>query len=230
MHLITVPVVINLPRYLQRDPGLLLRPDWMTCWGLRWDMDYTLYSGAVFPTQLFTHPVLAGYDYFIKLDLDVRITRLMPSPFMRMAEQRCVYMHAEYRDRREDCGLDAPEAVAEWGRRGGRVAASNGTRWWWSTDYYWGNFMGGWLGWMKSRENEALAEWLYEEKEWSGYFKRRWGDQPSVMKMMGMWYELGEQEVRGVESGVGMVCDMSKVRKEGTIVHKWTMEHPHSDF
>ena len=230
VHVITVPVIINLPRYLQQDAGLLLRDDWMYCWGMRWDLDYSLYSGAVFPTQLFTHDILLGYDYFLKLDLDVRITQPLPSTFHRMASQSCVYLHAEYRDRVEDCGFQAPEAVVAWaGGRGGKVA-SNDTKWFWSTDYYWGNFMGGWLGWMRSVENRALSEFLYEDKENSGYFKRRWGDQPSAVKMLGMWYQLGEEEVRGVSEGTGMVCDMTKVRKEGTIVHKWTVERPYSDF
>ena len=231
VHVITVAVVINLPQYLAEDAGLLLRADWMTCWGIRWDMDYALYSGAVFPTQLMVHDVLVGYDLFLKLDLDVRITQRMAlSPFHRMAAQQCVYLHAEYRDRVEDCGLDAPDAVAAWAAAHGAVPAANATRWFWSTDYYWGNFMGGWLGWMRSPQNVDLSRHLYEDRERSGYFRRRWGDQPSVVKMLGMWYRLGEDEVRGVSEGVGPVCDLTKERKDGVIVHKWTRENPFSDF
>ena len=148
-----------------------------------------------------------------------------------MAAQGCVYLHAEYRDRQEDCGLDAPEAVVAWAAERGSRPASNATRWFWSTDYYWGNFQGGWLGWMRSEENRELSEWLYEDRERSGYFRRRWGDQPAVAKMLGMWYELGEEEVRGVRGeGVGRVCDMTPERKGGIIVHKWTVERPFSDF
>ena len=230
VHVITVPVVVNLPQYLQRDAGLMLRPDFNMCWRLKWQLEYSLLSGAVFPQQLFLHPILDGYDYFVKLDMDVQVVQPLPFPslFHRMAGQSCVMMHTTYRSRGEDCGLNAPEAVASYAASALQsVAASSGQQWWGGLDYYWGNFMGGWLGWMKSAENAALSEWLYEDGQLSGYFSRRWTDQPVVIHMLGLWYNLSDSEVRGVglDGGPGLVCDYSALREQH-VLHKYREGQP----
>ena len=230
VHVITVPVVVNLPAYLERDAGRILQSDFNTCWGIKWDIEYSLLSGAVFPQQLFLHPVLDGYDYFIKLDMDIQVVQPLPLPslFHRMANQSCVMMHTTYRSRGEDCGLNASEAVSSFASKFLQCeAASSGQRWWGGLDYYWGNFMGGWLGWMKSTENAALSAYLYEDGHWSGYFSRRWTDQPVVIHMLGMWYNLTDVEVRGVglEDGHGPVCDYSALRTHH-VKHKYREGQP----
>ena len=231
VHVITVPIVVNLPAYLQRDAGRVLLRDFNVCWGIQWELDYSLLSGAIFPHQLFLHPILDGYDYFLKLDMDIQVVAPLPFPslFTAMAGQSCVLMHTTYRSRGEDCGLNAPEAVSAYARTvlGAALPASAGQGWWGGLDYYWGNFLGGWLGWMKAQENAALSSFLYEDAASSGYFSRRWTDQPVVIHMLGMWYNLTNEQVKGVglHKGQGLVCDYSVLREEH-VKHKYKEGQP----
>ena len=143
----------------------------------------------MFTHQLIFHPILRGYDYFIKHDLDVWWRRLQASPslFQSMQQQGCVFMHTFYNGYGSDCGLDAPEVVEDWANRTyGIRPASYGNRWWKGTDYFYGNLLGGWLGWMRSEENRQLADFMYEDPTTPGYFKHRWGDQPPYPKSLGM--------------------------------------------
>ena len=198
-HIITVPVAVNLPAHVAADVGQLLRPDWMGCMGVRRSLDYALFSGAVFPTQLIFHPLLRGYDYFIKLDLDIQFVRPPPvSLFQAMEAQQCVWMHSQYNSGSEDCELEGSQAVDDWANRTHHTtAASAGHSWWGSLHYFYGNFIGGWLGWLRSAENEQLATFLYEDRTRPGYFSHRWGDQPTFAKMVGMWFNLSNEQVRG---------------------------------
>ena len=188
-HIITVPIAVHLPRWLAADPANLMRPDWLGCHGARRSLEYNLFSGSVFSHQLLFHPILRGYDYWIKHDLDVHWKNTPPAPsiFQSMQQQGCVWMHTEYNGYGTDCGLDAPEVVEDWAERAyGRKPASYGTTWWGSTDYFYGNLLGGWLGWYRSEENRQLADFMYEDPTRPAYFTHRWGDQPPYAKSLGM--------------------------------------------
>ena len=219
-HLITVPVAVNLPQHVVRDIGKLSRPDWMKCANKRWSMGYVLFSGAVFSSKLLLHPILRGYDYFVKMDLDIRFLQPIPAPsiFQSMHEQGCMWMHSQYSSRKEDCGLDGPEAVEAWAAEHQTVPASFGRKWWKSLDYFYGNFVGGWLGWVRSVENRQLATYLYENERHPGYFQHRWGDQPPFAKMLGMWFDIADGDVQGkyrmtVKKPMhSQVCDFSALR------------------
>jgi hypothetical protein len=52
----------------------------------------------------------------------------------------------------------------------------------------------GWLGWFRSVENRHFAKFLFESKEWSGYWRQRWGDQPIWPRMLCMWFEFDSIE------------------------------------
>ncbi|KAJ3176153.1 hypothetical protein HDU85_007592, partial [Gaertneriomyces sp. JEL0708] len=189
-------------------------------------LSYALLSGAVFTSQILVHEILHGYDYFIKLDMDLRVTECIePSLFEQMASQSCIYMHSKYRDRKEDCTRGASDAVRTWAASVGSVPASNSSAWYDSLDYYWGNFMGGWLGWIHSAENKELLDFLFEDESTSGYFHYRWTDQPPVVKTIGMWYNLSDDEIRGSRTGPAAICDYSYLR-ENHIKHKWKPGHP----
>ena len=226
-HIITVPIAANLPQHLNRDPGRLQRPGWMSCFGQSWSMGYILFSGAVFSSKIVLHPILRGYDYFIKMDLDIRFLQPAPAPslFHSMHNQSCVWMHSHYSTRQEDCGLDAGEAVEAWAAEHNTSPASHNTTWWKSLDYFYGNFVGGWLGWVRSVENRQLATYLYENERHPGYFQHRWTDQPPFAKMLGMWFSVADKDVRGQprptaeQQTHSQVCDFSALR-EGVILHK----------
>ena len=198
-HIITVPIAVNLPRYLHADPGHIQRADWLGCHGIRRSLDYNLFSGSVFSHQLLFHPILRGYDYFVKQDLDIQWHKApVPSLFQSMREQQCVFMHSEYNGYGTDCGEDAPKVYELYAStRFGTSPPSKGTTWWASNDYFYGNLLGGWLGWMHSEENRQLAEFVYEDPTVPGYFPHRWGDQPPYHKMLGMWFHVSDDEVRG---------------------------------
>ncbi len=198
-HILTVPIAVNLPQHVANDIGKLARPDWMKCAGHKWSMGYVLFSGAVFSSKLLLHPILRGYDYFIKMDLDIRFLRPVPGPslFHSMHEQTCVWMHSQYSSRKEDCGIDGPEAVEAWASEHSTTPASAPYKWWKSLDYFYGNFVGGWLGWVRSLENRQLATYLYENERHPGYFQHRWGDQPPFAKMLGMWFPIADDAVHG---------------------------------
>ena len=199
-HIITVPIAVNLPLHVLNNPGKLKRYDWMACANMRWSLNYVLFSGAVFSSKLLFHPIMRGYDYFIKMDLDIHFLKPIPGPslFQSMADQHCIWMHSKViQDDREDCSKDGPEAVEAWAAEHQTKPASLGTKWWKSYHYYYGNFQGGWLGWFRSVENKQLATWLYENERHPGYFQHRWGDQPPFIKMVGMWFSLTEESVLG---------------------------------
>ena len=198
-HILTVPIAVNLPQHLVHDIGKVQQPNWMKCANKRWSMGYVLFSGAVFSSKLLLHPILRGYDYFVKMDLDIRFLQPIPAPsiFQSMHEQGCMWMHSQYSSRKEDCGLDGPEAVEAWAAEHQTVPASFGRKWWKSLDYFYGNFVGGWLGWVRSVENRQLATYLYENERHPGYFQHRWGDQPPFAKQLGMWFDIADGDVQG---------------------------------
>ena len=116
----------------------------MRCADRVWNIDYELFSGAVFANQLLFHPIMSGYDYFVKVDLDVDWIWPLPSSslFEMMQAQQCVWMHSQHRDtmRTADCRHEAVELFAS---QHGTVPASRSQRWWGSLDYCWGNLIGG---------------------------------------------------------------------------------------
>lgn len=209
LRVLLYPIAINLPVWLQRDPQSLERLDWLGCEGGRPGLDYVLYSGAIFIEQILTHPILQAYDYYLKMDLDVHFLQTIPiSPFYYMQQQGCILLHSNYKPQHESCLTDSNRAVESWCNKTGYCVASQSHAWWSSGGYYFGNFMGGWLGWLTSIENRSLMNYLYENSEYPGYFQHRWADQAPMIMMLGMWYNLTDQQINGSQA-THTICDLT---------------------
>ena len=217
VHVLLFPIIMTFPYWLTVDAGLLEQDDWHRCVGMKWSLDYELYSGTIFIHRILSHPILSGYDYYIKLDLDVRFNKPIPmSPFLVMQQHQCVWLHSKFIDysvfHDEDCAKGAYEAAMAWAESTGHVAISKDTQFFHHQNgYYYGNFIGGWLGYLRAPQNLHLMHYLENSPQHPGYFRHRWGDQPPYSSMLGMWYNLSDEEATGVHE-TQAVCDLTSWR------------------
>jgi hypothetical protein len=126
-----------LPRYLQRNPQLLDRPEWLSCGGRR-DVSYNLFSGAAFSHHVYVEPVLDAYDVTFKMDVDVRFLRLPPfDPLAALAG--CSIMVTRVFPW-EICNTNSVEAFTKFAELTGRPASSAGREWLRVGDFTYGMF------------------------------------------------------------------------------------------
>ena len=243
VRVLLFPIIGGFPEWLLNDAGLLERPDWLACAKQRWSVEYALYSGAMFNAQILSHPLLSAYDYYMKMDLDIRFMKEVPfSPFHVMQERGCVLFHTQwikedlFHD--EDCSADIDLSALEWAAAHNITPAALGRGWFHGTRGYmsaasqhaphispalssglvilltctvcargrYGNLIGGWLGFLRSPENLSLLRHLHDSPRYSGYYQHRWTDQPAYAVMLGMWYDISDEEARG-EVRTPYICD-----------------------
>ena len=167
----------ELPIYIQQQPDLLERPDWLGCHGRRNDVGYNLYSGAAFAHHIFFEPLLDEFDYVIKVDLDIRFMKPAPeAPAVLMNRQGCVFLHSRLSTRDTDCHDGAFEATLAFTSILDTAPASQAYDWCRNAHYFFGNFIALDLRYFASPAQLYFSRWLYECVE-DGYFRRRWTDQ-----------------------------------------------------
>lgn len=123
------------------------------------------------------HPFLAQYDYYMKVDADLRFFATPPvNPFEKMATQQCVFGHTAIHatDPRVDCHHNATAAMYAWAAAQG-VRPGSAAYDYCNHDYhayYYGNAVIFNLALFRSPQFLAFNEFLYEE--WlEGQFKYR---------------------------------------------------------
>ena len=213
VHVLLFPIIMSFPSWLAEDAGLLERDDWNYCFNHHFPLDYELFSGAIFNHRILAHPVLATYDYYLNMNFDVLFYNRVPfSPFHFMRQQGCVWLHTQFVRGLEDCTINADHAALEWAKLTGHQPASGSTEFFHLTsDYYYGNFVGGWMGYLRAPENLELMHHLENNKRYPGYYKHRWGDQPAYSLILGMWYNITDKQASG-NASVQAICDLSRWR------------------
>jgi hypothetical protein len=207
-----------LPRYLQREPTLIDAPGWRTCSGRRWPLGYVLYSGAAFAHHVLTDPLLAEYDFTIKVDTDIRFFRAPPENIVvLMQEHGCAIAHTSVLSGNgdgADCQKGAFAALLRFSELAASPIASRARPWCnrpLGLDYFYGNLMGGASSFLRSEANTLLNVWLYECDE--GYFRNRWGDQASPALYICQWLD-----APALADAEGL-CDLSHWRRDGVFEH-----------
>ena len=213
VHVLLFPIIMSFPTWLAEDAGLLERDDWNYCFEHHFPLDYELFSGAIFNHRILAHPILAAYDYYLKMDFDVLFHERVPfSPFHFMRQEGCVWLHTQFVKGLEDCTLNADHAALEWAKLTGHQPASGSSEFFHLTSgYYYGNLVGGWMGYLRAPENLDLMFYLENNKRYPGYYKHRWGDQPAYSIMLGMWYNITDEQASG-RASVQAICDLSRWR------------------
>ena len=85
---------VALPRFIQHLPSLLSERDWLACGGERHSVAYSVFSGSFFTHDLFLNYIFQRYDFFVKMDFDIKWLQPLPYDiFARMAEKQCVFTH-----------------------------------------------------------------------------------------------------------------------------------------
>ena len=150
---------------------------------------YCLYSGAFFTYHLLRMPLLARYDYYLKLDTDLLFDADMPDVGRLLAAASPAFQiaHTAIHSGDRDCQRGIMSALGRYERAAGAAAAS---RWCHgdaehprpdSLDHFmYGNAMAFRVSFMTSARVLALTEHLYQ-REWRGYFEHRWTDQAAYM-------------------------------------------------
>jgi hypothetical protein len=181
----TQPLALNLPEYIADDISLTHRLDWMKCGRNRtFTFPYVFYN-TVFTYHIMRHPLLANYDYYMKIDTDIIFKHPSPhSLFGDMANRKCVWSHANIVQAWPNCQWRANAAMAEFSKQRNVIARS--LQYPWCSDeslYFYGNFVIGYLGLLRSKENLDFMSFLFHQ--WTeGYFKHRWTDQAVWPKLI----------------------------------------------
>lgn len=182
---------MNLPFPKHYNPSVNGSKPIATCGkGRKYTWEYALYSGAVFAYQIIHLPFLAKYDYFMKLDGDLRFADYFPVDLgADMAEKGCVVGHAAIH-RSEGCEARNLEALLAADQALGWPKPKSCTFNWCNADLkgekgdsvFFGNFQACQTkDFLLSSEIQSISRYMYEEWE-DGYFTRRWGDQgPFIM-------------------------------------------------
>lgn len=205
----TWPIAINLPDFFVWEAGLTMRDDWFYCFGKRWGFNYVHYTHA--PTyQLLHHPVLMqGYDFILKFDFDVEFYEPVPTNvFLWMAQNDCPVMHSEIRKETASCQEESAVAFNRYSSKQQRVPKSANYSWWNDDNYHiYGNFMAVSTAWAQSPEMQMMAKWLFDDRETSGYYKHRWGDQGSMIRMYGSMFDVTTAQLHSLEQVPGTICN-----------------------
>lgn len=137
---------------------------------------------------------LREFDYVGKVDLRVRFTTA-PSMqlFPTMGSKGCSFAHVGVRESNSDCTHGTFEALQAYNQEYGVSALSANQKWCSSTSpaHYWdSNMYFVSQRWIQSKEMKHLARWMYENEQWSGYFKKGWGDAAVWPKFMCEFFEM----------------------------------------
>ena len=190
VELYVLPTRIALPSAMP-SAFAARRPN-ATCNRVQFPFEYALYSGAFFSYHLLRVPLLAMYDYYLKLDTDLSFDARMPDVggLLDAASPAFQIAHTAIHSGDRDCQRGILSAVARFERASGTPSASG-----WchvaahvpggasldSLDHFmYGNAMAFNVTFMTSPTVLALTEHLYE-REWRGYFSTRWTDQAAYM-------------------------------------------------
>ena len=136
--------------------------------------------------EMYRHPSLADFDYFIQMDTDLYVKKPMPyNPVVRMADLGGVmgYHKKEVRpNTKSDCNLGMYEAIENWINRSSlypRYRPARGTS-------YTGNFIIGDLRFFRSEEYYTFARWINNEEK--GIWTHRWPDQAFLPIIAGVYF------------------------------------------
>lgn len=187
----TVPLAMNLPSYVEADISLTHRLDWMKCGRNKtFSFPYVFYN-TVFTHHIIRHPLLDGYEYYMKIDTDIIFKQASPfSLFGDMAKRRCVFSHANIVQAWPNCQWRSNAALAAYSQQQGLLAHSRDHAW--CNDeslYFYGNFVIGYLGMLRSAESLHFLRFLFDEWR-EGYFKHRWTDQAVWPKLLCMFNDI----------------------------------------
>ena len=114
--------------------------------------------------EMYRHPALANFDYFVQMDTDLYVKKPMPyNPVQRMAESKAVFGYHEkvvHPSVQQDCNLGLYDAISGWINRSElapKYVPALGTN-------YAGNFNIGDLGFFRSEQYYAFARWIHNEE------------------------------------------------------------------
>lgn len=196
---------IELPSYIKVMPSLLDKSDWGICDTLKWSLPYVLYSGAFFTHHLLFSPIIHQYDFFIKMDLDIKwINKLSTNIFLDMKTKNCIFFHSKTENCCLDCQSSNYEAMLSYGLIHNIIPKGINSKWLKNGTYFYGNFVGGWVGMFSSKQNLHFSNYLYQSW-WHGYFKHRWGDQATWPIMLALWNDIDDLND-------SRICDLSYMR------------------
>jgi len=177
------PIVITLPRHYMNNPTI------PTCYSSTFSLSYVMYSGAVFSYHLMELPLLSKYDFYMKVDTDVKFSDDIPFDITEdMSSRNCLIGHSSIHGS-GDCEdgnlkallqgskeleLDAPKSSGyNWCNRNGD--GSEGSL------IFYGNFLVFSTKILLHPDVVKIRQYMYE-KYADGYFAHRWGDEaPFVM-------------------------------------------------
>lgn len=174
------PIIVHVPAYfLNARPPIVPR-----CVNNQWNLAYIMYSGAVFSHHLLHLPLLAKYEWFVQIDLDIAFQGSFPVDIgTDLAEKGCSVMHSALHGT-SDCEddnyrglLEASAALNLGFPKSGKYewCNMNGTNFKTAWMLH-GNFLGFATKFVRQSEVQRLSTYLYDEFK-DGYFLHRWGDQ-----------------------------------------------------
>jgi hypothetical protein len=205
------PMNLHLPSYFLQNPTA------PTCHRNRkWSLSYALYSGAVFSYHLIHLPLLNKFDYFLKVDTDIKFLKTMPFDIGEyLAARNCLIGHSRIAHS-TDCEDESLTGVLQ-ATKALKLSPPKSTGYRWCNQnfadvkpsvMFYGNFAA------FSTHNlllhphvQSISRYLYEDFQ-DGYYSHRWGDQaPFVMYAC---YLLDIPDIENDEK----VCDVSFLRDD----------------
>eukprot|EP00523_Entomoneis_sp_CCMP467_P008863 CAMPEP_0168740012 /NCGR_PEP_ID=MMETSP0724-20121128/11757_1 /TAXON_ID=265536 /ORGANISM="Amphiprora sp., Strain CCMP467" /LENGTH=440 /DNA_ID=CAMNT_0008787429 /DNA_START=14 /DNA_END=1336 /DNA_ORIENTATION=- len=124
--------------------------------------------------EMYRHPALAHYDYFVQMDTDTRVLRKLPyDPIQVLHKRGSVYGFAwqGVRKPNHDCNLGLFTAIDHWMRRVKLVPQHKPER----GTFWSGSFNMGRLDFFRSSEYYRFARWINNRA--TGIWTARWGDE-----------------------------------------------------
>lgn len=136
--------------------------------------------------EMYRHPALRDFDYFVQLDTDMHIEKPMPyDPVAKMADAHAVFGYVKLEIRPDptlDCNLGMYEAIDKWMARQRLVPVYRPEK---GTSYT-GNFNIGDLRFLRTDEYYAFSRWINNEA--TGIYTHRWGDQAFLPNILGAYH------------------------------------------
>jgi hypothetical protein len=148
-----------------------------------------------------------------KIDTDIIFKLPAPSSlFIDAARRKCIFAHTRIEQAWPNCQARSNDAMDAYASLRGIIPRS-GEREWCRDEslYFYGNFVFGYAGMLRSAENLDYMTYLFDEWK-DGLYKHRWTDQAIWPKIVCMWTDV--EEVMENES----VCDYGKWRS-------WIFKH-----
>lgn len=202
-----LPVSLPLPRYIQADPSLLNRSDWMKCGcppycpARRATVEY-IQGTRWYSHDLFLEPLVASYTYWLKLDVDIWIFREFPINLVdTLTASGRVSAHTGKAYNGEGCSNDLDVAIrthrgcSSMKRKDPCDAIVSSREGWWQQDdnVFYTNFVMYEVEFFLRPEVKALGLYLNEYER--GFFKHRWTDQSLAHKVLGVFHGPNETAV-----------------------------------